>query len=65
MVKILASSVGTTSTEEDDKFGVPEEYCVVYSFAQIGIPDDMGLHTKTWRKIKTYIEKQNPHYKKE
>ena len=65
MVQILANSVGTTGAEGDDKFGVPEKYCVIYGFTQINQLDDMNLMPKTWKKIKTYMDRQHPHFRKE
>lgn len=44
--------------------GVPEHLLKIYKFKQINNPEDFNIPSKTWKKIKAYLEKIDPAYKK-
>ena len=48
--------------DQDHHFGIPEEYLKVYSFEQIGLPKDLNMKAKIWRKVKAFMDKQFPQF---
>lgn len=65
METILQNSAGSSKTEGDDCFNVPEKLLKIYSPAQISQPDDLHLDPIKFKRIKNYIKKQYPSHSKD
>ena len=65
MQSILTNSCGSHVDQDGNggyHFGIPEEYLTVYSFEQIGLPKDLNMKAKVWRKVKAFMDKQFPQF---
>jgi len=65
MEKILQNSAGSSKTEGDDCFNIPEKLLKIGSPSQIAQPEDLHIDPAKYARIKAYIKKQYPSHKKD